>query len=676
LNEEHQNLVIIDTGGFEASSTIESPHPYESFSPSGGEPHIIFSGEVDVIGASNFIVNFDVESYIHDNDMFYIFDNAIDRNVLFNLTGNDQFPGVTVPSLDIPGPSLYVEFQGPNSTAALPTTLATGAYGVKLYVSPVMEAPPPSTRTLFQANTAADRGGGMFLATANPFSMMINARMESNRAAFGGGAVYMNNGNEGVVFYHVYFVSNEAGGHGGAIYYSMSHSGHQFLRCLFSGNTAVGDGGGMLLGTANGVGSLESGNELVVKDCTFRGNAATNGGVLSANVGNVIFFSGCEMMFNSATGSGGSIIAQEYNSVTLVNSLLYSNTAVLYGGGLDAVLFNTIFLEGVNMTNNFVNTSGGGLAIRGSSAVSFAGDCRFEANRATVVGGAVSVLSSALWSLEGGRVLVLKDNSAARGSAMFFTDLHSADSAEALHDIVMTGNSASIGGTVYWLFDSSSMTAEPPGLDSSTVHFGENDAVYGERVATQAVQLVTPSEYVVQAYGTALDPPIVLQVRDFYGQVACIDGGVTSVTASALEVQEDRCNGSPSFVSGGQSDSGGVMCEVKFSQLLAQCYPNGSLILQFDAQFGNLATASPYDLKNYTTLQFLECQTGEIYANGVCVPCPRGTFSLEGAVTEETACQTCTSEEGVDACWADQIVVSEVCFGIVCCLVVLACGIT
>jgi hypothetical protein len=347
--------------------------------------------------------------------------------------------------------------------------------------------------------------------------------------------------------------------------------------------------------------------------------------------------------------------------------VLHGNTGVTYGGGIDAVLLNTVNFVNVTMTGNFINNSGGALAIRGASTVSFAEECVFESNCASAVGGAIAVLSSAMWTVEVNGSLVLKTNVASRGSALFFFGLLSTDeTVEELHDIEMTGNVASVGGTVFWLVGSS-MTDEPPGLNSSSVLFNQNVAAYGEVVATQALVLVVPTEYSVQEYATVLDPPISMHMVDFYDQVVRIDG-FSSVTVSVLDPQEDDCGGLRAYVAGADTVGSGlefVHGVVDFSQLLVQCNPQGSLLLQFEAQLGNLAKipqqmASSYYIRNQTTLQFRGCRTGEIYASGMCVSCPVGTFSLEGEVTETTECEPCTSEEGVESCWADQLILSEV----------------
>jgi hypothetical protein len=663
--EDHQNLVIIDTAGFEASSVLESPHPYESDTPTNGVPHIIFSATVTVPDAAYFMVNFDDQSEVYFNDALFIYDNAQDRNVLFE-EGANRFPGVNLRSLEIEGPSFYVEFRGSDTTTYSPTTLAMNTYGFKLYVTPVMRAPDPSTMTVFEANKASNNGGAVFMTFGNSFPLVVHTLLKSNRAEFGGGAVYMTNANTGVVFHTVNFSSNEAGGDGGAIFYSMSHFGHQFRTCSFSGNTAVGEGGAVMMSTANGEGTLVSDNEVHFNACVLTNNSAASGGAVGASISNVIRFSGCELAFNSAvSGSGGAIVAVQYNSITLQNTLLHSNTALRFGGGIDTVLFNRVSLENVIVTRNIVNTCGGGLSIRGSSTVSFLGDCVFEANRANSLGGAIGVMSSAMWSQQDGRVLVLRDNSATRGSAVFFAGLH-ASSAHPMRNINMTNNTASLGGTVFWLYDAS-MNSEPPGLQSPSVVFADNTGLYGVTAATQALQLIAPAEYSVHAYGAVLDPPIALHMVDFYDQVVRIDG-FTSVAVTPLDPQEDHCNSMRPFVSGDNTMGAGVTFVhgvAEFDHLAVNCYPNGSLILQFDAHLGNLADipaqlASAYYLKNFTTMHFRECVTGEIYVDGTCVACPPGSYSLEERVTRDTVCQPCLSDEGVDACWADQVIVSEV----------------
>ena len=211
------------------------------------------------------------------------------------------------------------------------------------------------------------------------------------------------------------------------------------------------------------------------------------------------------------------------------------------------------------------------------------------------------------------------------------------------------------------------MTKEPPGLNSSDVLFNQNEAAYGEQIATQALVLVVPSEYSVQEYATVLDPPISMHMLDFYNQIVRIDD-FSSVRVSVLDPQEDNCGGVKAYVAGPDTVGIGlafVNGVADFSQLLVQCNPQGSVILQFEAQLGNLAKipqqqAASYYIRNHTVLQFRSCHRGEVYENGICVLCPPGTFSLHDEVTETSACEPCTSEVGVDSCSADQIILSEV----------------
>ena len=103
-------------------------------------------------------------------------------------------------------------------------------------------------------------------------------------------------------------------------------------------------------------------------------------------------------------------------------------------------------------------------------------------------------------------------------------------SENSLQYITLINNVASVGGTVYWVYDST-MKSEPMGIHSSTLNWMNNVAPYGLHVATQAIELVGPVTYDVTVYNSNLDPPISIKLYDYYHNWIPLQGS-TSVIAS------------------------------------------------------------------------------------------------------------------------------------------------
>lgn len=89
-----------------------------------------------------------------------------------------------------------------------------------------------------------------------------------------------------------------------------------------------------------------------------------------------------------------------------------------------------------------------------------------------------------------------------------------------------------------------------------------------------------------------------------------------------------------------------------FSNLQAQCFPNGSMGLMFTATLnGKVVSVSQ-------CVSFRRCIAGEIYeaTTGACTKCPLGEFQLktngDNSITE---CKRCTDLESADVCFENVI---------------------
>jgi len=139
-------------------------------------------------------------------------------------------------------------------------------------------------------------------------------------------------------------------------------------------------------------------------------------------------------------------------------------------------------------------------------------------NTAYVADGAISLISWQLWKLfnecidcgiKGGiqlgeccnsTKLIIHGNKAQRGSAFYFRSLISSNNHNynMLHHIELYYNHATIGGTIYWIYDDTMKYA--PIIDKNTIIFINNIALYGREIATQTVRTTCPSSYNVLVY--------------------------------------------------------------------------------------------------------------------------------------------------------------------------------
>ena len=193
----------------------------------------------------------------------------------------------------------------------------------------VMETPNDFTvETLFDGltitggNTTTDGGGARIHAN----STLINSTVRQNTVTGNnGGGVYSN----GTVS-HCLITGNSAL-HGGGVF---SLNG-EVTRCRVTGNTATNHGGGIY----NNAGTTNY--------CTVSGNSATNngGGIFSLNGGTVRHclianntanygagaangtLTNCTLVENKATTQGGGAYQVSGNTATLINCIVWGNTA-------------------------------------------------------------------------------------------------------------------------------------------------------------------------------------------------------------------------------------------------------------------------------------------------------------------------------------------------------------
>jgi hypothetical protein len=237
--------------------------------------------------------------------------------------------------------------------------------------------------TIADGRTTSDRGGGIYSTFGNALTItdcVLTGNAVASGAAFGGGAIESEGGSLTVVD-STLSGNSSTGGSGGGI---LSNSTLTVLDSTLSGNAANGDGFGgglfILSGTATVTGSTFSGNtassggglvndnvgNLSLSDCTFNGNSAPvnslgtgNGGAIYAE-GGPLSLTSCTLSGNSAGHVGGGIAVFPGNSLSLGNTILAGNTALLAGFSPDLIVLSggSINSQGYNLVGDGHGTGG------------------------------------------------------------------------------------------------------------------------------------------------------------------------------------------------------------------------------------------------------------------------------------------------------------------------------
>jgi hypothetical protein len=152
------------------------------------------------------------------------------------------------------------------------------------------------------------------------------------------------------------------------------------------------------------------------------------------------------------------------------------------------------------MIYNEAYISGGCININDHTNLIFINHNTISHNMARIVGGAISLVSCRLWEVIMSEMngmqdvllsdsksynsskLFIHDNHAQRGSAFYFRSLirenHDSDDVDdddMLHHIQLNHNHASIGGTIYWIYDDT--MKYPPKLHNNSILFNDNTAL-------------------------------------------------------------------------------------------------------------------------------------------------------------------------------------------------------
>lgn len=645
-------FTVIDVLGYEGVRTVESPHPYSYFDAS--------SETVSVTNATSLILYFDQHTRLSRIDSVYIYTDESKSELLFSQAGSSLWPGVTLPALRLARDSFYIELETYSDFFNAPTATSDNVYGYRLYVTPVFET--PSEVCVFEGNIAGRSGGGLFMFSGVAFPIILNADFIGNRALDGGGMA-LRNAITGMTIEASRFVDNVAMSNGGGLLVASASYGLLVLDCLFLTNTAVLGGGAVAFVNNNGNdGKLVHGNENTIAGSDFEGNSAgADGGALFIALNNRLVMIGCDLTGNTANIDGGAVALYLTNVLHMEGCALHDNVAHGSGGGLASRIGNGVELAAVNITDNVADRTGGAINLNASTFLTFFDTCTLDNNTAGEIGGGIALFTSPQVVVGADGHLSISNNRAQRGSGIYFNALIERPG-RTMRYTSFAGNEASVGGTVFWVFDQS-MRQEPAGVADASVLWGDNRAPYGNFTATQAVRLIAPSGFEVQSYGNFISPAPVISLRDYYHNFMPLNGP-TSIQTSISGASADQCDGRFPYLSGTDVLAAGVEMsagQAKLRSLEASCAPLGHITLNFAAQLHDLheLDVEQYVISNTTAVTFRACRTGEVIVNGQCVVCPRGTFSLEETVSTDTICKECLNIDGVHACSGSTIVLEK-----------------
>jgi hypothetical protein len=329
----------------------------------------------------------------------------------------------------------------------------------------------------------------------------------------------LRNAMTGMILQAILFENNHAGTQGGGLVLQSGTYGLQIKGVRFTSNVAALEGGGAYIASNNGLdGGFEDGNEIAVEGCEFTYNVAMSGAGLYCDMENSVAISSTLFHSNAAIGSGGAVALRESNTLTLTTSTLSNNTAGA-GGAVSAALRNTVTVEDCKLEGNAALLYGGGIHALDSTSLYFEGAVAIANNSAGEIGGGLLMRLSPLWSVGANGSLLFQGNSAKRGSGVYLKT--SLSTSEALHDVSFVGNSATVGGTFYWLYEEG-MAEEPRGMGN--VSFRNNSAPYGGTVGTQAVAVLGPESYTSTVYDAFLSPSLTYTLINYYGSFMPLNG--------------------------------------------------------------------------------------------------------------------------------------------------------
>ena len=281
----------------------------------------------------------------------------------------------------------------------------------------------------FTENDAKGNGGCVYLLSVN--LTCFQCVFSNNSASYQGGGIWSEHSK--LIINHSAFVSNSVKANaGGAIctifghltlsnsVFNGQHAGDAgsidisgntdaYLKnCMFVGNSAVGDGGAI----------RSSNSKLELTTTTFRNNFGRYGGVLNL-VHSKLNVASCHFQNNTATrGSGGIIYGERTATISIKNSDLSNNSALLAGGAIGLSSGSKLSAQNSKFYNNSASRFGGAINSYRSAEPMFITSCLFENNAgvAGLRGGAIAADYSKVFLEK----CMFRSNHADAGGAIYY----------------------------------------------------------------------------------------------------------------------------------------------------------------------------------------------------------------------------------------------------------------
>jgi hypothetical protein len=668
-------IYILTEDNYNQMQIIESLHPYRTIKhiidPDTNEygyesnddddiidyGHLIFKHTSYVEDAVGYIINFDPLTVILSYDTILIKDYK--NKITFDSNEQALYPGIDLPSLQVHGNHFTVYFYT-NSP------FYKNLYGFKIYAIPGFIN---SDKNIFEDNKVNRNGGAIYFDSYILSCYITSTKFLNNYAYSKGGAISISYANVGIIIIECDFYNNYVNDDGGAIYLNSKNYNIIILYCNFINNNASDSGGVIYINSDNGLSLSSTSSESYSIKFVF------NNFTLS----------------NALNGNGGVMYISSFNNISITECLFNSNRA--YNGGIIYSHDNNIItIDNSTMIYNEAYISGGCININDHTNLTFINNNNISHNAALIVGGAISLVSCRLWVVIMSEIneteagmhdglffdsiskysskLFIHDNKAQRGSAFYFRSLirksHESDDKngddddDILHHIQLNYNHASVGGTIYWIYDYT--MKYPPKLHNNSILFSNNTALYGSRIATQTIYTTCPSSYEVIVYGKALIPTINYKLLDYYHQHVIIDEPTNAIVKLINHDDNVRnCNGLNPYISGKDTSYAGTYASngtIALKDLLTYCSSKGKIQILITTQLLDLIEYNEImnlNIKNIINLTFRECYRGEIIRNGQCQPCSTGKYSLEYPVNNYTLCNDGSKVIGITSCYSDVI---------------------
>ncbi|KAK3256033.1 hypothetical protein CYMTET_34812, partial [Cymbomonas tetramitiformis] len=480
-----------------------------------------------------------------------------------------------------------------------------------------------------QHNAAGNGGGGLNMDLGSWLRVEAGGNVTQNSATSGGG-VHVDNEAGVTIDDAGRIAGNEASLQGGGIFAARESYVRVNNRSLVVNNSAGGAGGG--IATEGGVAVF------VTNESSLAHNRAQTGGGISSGSGRVMV-AGSEVLYNVAE-EGAGLSCRDDSSLQVQGSTVSYNYAEGAGGGVQAVH--------LNVTNASVishNRAAVGAGIHSTSGATVAlGERSIVAGNAASLRGAGVYLEGVpavvrIWDVD----FVENSVSAGGGSAGALCIGRPANhSSISLRGLTLRDNVAPFGGNILWEIRSGEETV-PPQCEACT-HAPNSTALFVTNAVTGAVFQPHASGALVRVdtlsvmSNEAIEPYIVYQALDFYGNVVMIDtslyDGCNTSLVYAIPFDELEVRGESIATYASEDGERSAV----FRDLRVKGVPGRHYQLSFQHFLAD-------NVQALVDVDIAPCVVGDLYLSEpqLCTDCDQGTIKLFLGSTE---CYPCSDAHG------------------------------